>query len=293
MLRTLTFVLCTALFLASGCGGKHVDAVADEGGAVQEARLTAMAYNIRVGAGDAVTKPAPPHDETLRAIAKAITDSGADIVLLQEVDNGVRRSGGTDQAALLAAETGMHHAFAEALPLQGGSYGVALLSRWPIRSTEVLRLPFIDYAARGEDKPAYFSEPRVALAATLDTPHGTVIAISTHLGLTGEQRKLQTARIAEYVAAQDPAVPVLLAGDFNAAPDSPALLGLRALMHEAFAQCSPGVFPPTFPSHKPDRTIDYLFVRGGGAEFESVRVLPLRLSDHCPVEAVLSWKSAE
>jgi endonuclease/exonuclease/phosphatase family metal-dependent hydrolase len=253
--------------------------------------LTVLAYNIRVGAGDAVTKPAPPHDETLAAIAAEITACGADIVLLQEVDRGVKRSGGTDQAAFLGERTGMHHAFGEALPLQDGGYGVAILSRWPLEDVQVLRLPFIDYAARGEDVPGYYSEPRVALFARTVTPLGPMVVASTHLGLTEEQRRLQTAHIAAHIATIDPGVPVLLGGDFNALPRSPELLPVRSTLADAYAVLGGSPPPHTFPSHDPDRTIDYLFLRGPAA-WRSVSVPEWRLSDHRAVLATLTGPPA-
>nr|MDQ3389574.1 hypothetical protein [Gemmatimonadota bacterium] len=77
----------------------------------------------------------------LERMATVVRETGADLVLLQEVDRGTLRSGGVDQPATLARLTGLHAAFGSTLDYQGGEYGIALLSRWPILSDTLLSLP--------------------------------------------------------------------------------------------------------------------------------------------------------
>jgi endonuclease/exonuclease/phosphatase family metal-dependent hydrolase len=93
-----------------------------------------LVYNIHAGK-DAAGVP------NLERVAELVRRTKADIVLLQEVDKGTKRSANVDQTAVLAAQTGFHGAFGSALDYDGGKYGVAILSRWPILSDTLFHLP--------------------------------------------------------------------------------------------------------------------------------------------------------
>ncbi|HEY3237285.1 MAG TPA: endonuclease/exonuclease/phosphatase family protein, partial [Polyangiaceae bacterium] len=70
----------------------------------------------------------------LERLAAIIRSLDPDLVGLQEVDNLTVRSGNVDQARVLGELTGMRHAFGRAMDFDGGEYGEAVLSRWPILS---------------------------------------------------------------------------------------------------------------------------------------------------------------
>src|SRR5687767_15764456 len=91
--------------------------------------LSVMTYNIHVGVG-------MDKKLDLQLIADVINAARPDLVGLQEVDRGVKRTEGKDEIAELAAMTQMKYAFASNLDYQGGKYGVAILSRFPIKNTE-------------------------------------------------------------------------------------------------------------------------------------------------------------
>ena len=74
-------------------------------------------------------------------LARVITAARADVVALQEVDQKTTRTGGVDQAAELARLTGLHFAYGKAMDYQGGAYGQALLSRWPLAVGRLHRAP--------------------------------------------------------------------------------------------------------------------------------------------------------
>ncbi len=74
-------------------------------------------------------------------IAEVIFHSGADIVALQEVDNGLARTGLVDQAREIAGTLEMHFHFHPSLHLEEGAYGNALLSRFPLRLVRGGALP--------------------------------------------------------------------------------------------------------------------------------------------------------
>src|SRR5712664_4245268 len=88
-------------------------------------KLRVMTYNIHVGVG-------MDKRLDLQRIADVINQEHPDLVGLQEVDRGVKRTQGVDEIAELARMTGMEYAFAHNLDYQGGQYGVAILSRFPI-----------------------------------------------------------------------------------------------------------------------------------------------------------------
>src|SRR5690242_4466409 len=87
-------------------------------------RLRIMTYNIHHAEG------LDGKVDTER-IAKLINDEKADLVALQEVDRGAERTKKRDLLAELAAATGMKMGFGKNIPLQGGEYGTAILSKFP------------------------------------------------------------------------------------------------------------------------------------------------------------------
>ena len=154
--------LLLTLLLLTGC-------VATDPSSDGRPSLTVLAYNIHHGEG--VDKRLD-----LRRIAALIVETGADVVALQEIDDGCRRTDGLDQARRLAELTGMHHAFGPFFDYQGGRYGMALLSRLPMEDVRNIRLP--DGA-----------EPRAALAATVQTADGHRATVcGVHLYRTPEER---------------------------------------------------------------------------------------------------------
>ncbi|MGZ5544081.1 MAG: endonuclease/exonuclease/phosphatase family protein, partial [Limisphaerales bacterium] len=84
-----------------------------------------MTYNIHHGEG-------LDHKVDLPRIAALIKREKADIVALQEVDKGVTRTDRRDLTAELAKLTGMTGVFSNNHYFQGGEYGNAILSRFPV-----------------------------------------------------------------------------------------------------------------------------------------------------------------
>jgi len=98
------------------------------------ATFKVLVYNVHAGK-DAGGK------DNLQRVADLVREVNADVVLFQEVDKGTRRSGGVDQPAEYAKRTGYHVAFGRSLDYDGGEYGIAVLSRWPIRRDSAIHLP--------------------------------------------------------------------------------------------------------------------------------------------------------
>src|SRR5215207_4640885 len=188
----------------------------------------------------------------LEGIARAIEASGAEVVGLQEVSRGWYVNGSTDMLAWLQRRLRMPHArFAGA---SDAIWGNAVLSRYPITGTVVVRLP-------REGVPL----ARNALAVKLDLGDGRRLrVVVTHLhhveGPDGARVRLaQLPRLLEAVAGREATV---LMGDLNAEPGSAEIARLRAAgLTDAFTAA--GGRPAderTWPSDRPDRRIDYIWL---------------------------------
>ena len=237
-----------------------------------EAEIRVLVFNIHAG------KDAGGVDN-LERVAALVRETAADIVLLQEVDVRTQRSGGIDQPAVLDSLTGHSAAFGRTLDYQGGLYGIAVLSRWPIVRDTMFQLPVSP--PQGRAGGSY--EPRGALMAVIETPAGPVTVLNTHLDASGEEHyRLQElgtlSSIARRLSAADG--PLLVGGDFNARPESEVIRRAgEAGWRDAWAECGSGGEGFTFPSVAPVRRIDYLFL-ADGATCTQARVVGEETSDH-------------
>ena len=212
--------------------------------AMTEPRLRLMTYNTHGCSGtDGRVSP-------LR-IARAIGEQRPDIVALQELDLGRRRSRAEDQAAIIAAELGMHAVFCPTITRDEEHYGHALLSFWPIEVVNRSRLP-------GHAK-GWFKEPRSAIWARVQVAGQRVNVITTHLGLGVHERLLQMQMLMgpDWIGAIPEAEPVILCGDFNCLPRSaPYNLAARRLRDVQHGRRS----LPTFSSLRPLVRLDHIFL---------------------------------
>lgn len=233
--------------------------------------LRVMAYNLHHGEGVDGRLDLP-------RIAAVITKENPDLVALQEVDRNARRTGNVDQAAEYARLTGLHGWYGAAMPFQGGDYGQALLSRWPLEDPRVIRLP----GTPGR-------EPRIAVCAWVRIPKlGRIRWAGVHLDATRDDgdRWNQVGALLE--AFGPDTAPTLLAGDFNATPDSRVMTRMLA-PGTPWEDTAGNTAAPTVPAEAPKSRIDYVLgsPRGTWQTLES-KVLPEALaSDHRPLVAVL------
>jgi len=257
-LRVLLAILIVGV-CAGGCAGAKLES---------PVRLTVLTYNIYHGE-DA------NGGSNLDAVAGIINSLEPDLVALQEVDNKTARAKGLDLTDELRRRTGMHGVFGKAMDYDGGGYGEAVLSRYPFIETKNNPLPHSEKA-----------EPRAALEVHIELPGGMKIAfVGTHLDHQRDQgnRMMQTKRIMELYENYD--LPIVLAGDLNAAPGSDPINLLGGQWTYA-GQDDPR---PTCPSVKPARKIDYIMYKPKGRwKVVEIRVIDEKVaSDHCPVFAVL------
>ncbi|MDE0895228.1 MAG: endonuclease/exonuclease/phosphatase family protein [Planctomycetota bacterium] len=231
-------------------------------------QLVVLSYNIHHGEG-------ADGKFDLERLAEVILATDADLVALQEVDVRTARASGIDQAAELGRLTGMHVAFGEAMPYDGGSYGEAILSRWPILVQEVIALP------ASQDH-----EPRAAIAVTVQPPGAQtrVRFVGTHLDHTKQDadRLAQTRELLQRLLGSD--TPTVLAGDLNAQPDSATM---AVLFGEGWRPADP-TYAPTYPAQNPDIKIDWhLLSPGSVGKLTDPQILSEPIaSDHCPYRAI-------
>lgn len=236
-------------------------------------------------------------DGTVHAdrVHAAVADLDADVLGLQEVDRAQPRSGLLDLTALAADALGATtHRFAAAVvgtpgqtwqPWHSGAdighpqYGIALVSRFPVVRWQITPLP-----AAPVRSPVYVpdggllllrDEPRVLLAAVLDTPDGPLTVATTHLSFVPgwNVRQLRAA----VRALRGLPGPRVLLGDLNM-PGGPvrAFTGWRPLARAA-----------TFPSPSPKTQLDHVLAdpRGSAAlgRVVQVRTPHVAVSDHRPL----------
>ena len=238
------------------------------------ATVRVLVYNIHAG------KDAHGVDR-VSELADFVRESGADIVLLQEVDQHTRRSGNTDQPAELAARTGYHVAFGRTIDYDGGRFGNAILSRWPIVSDTLI--PLDGAPPAGADNARH--EPRGALRVVIDAPQRRLTVFDTHLDAFGGDawRRQEADSLVRLVSqARRVGETVIVGGDFNSTPESAAQRVLRdSGLRDAWQSCGSGS-GNTFPADTPNRRIDFLFLTDA-TRCHAASVPQTRLSDHRPL----------
>jgi endonuclease/exonuclease/phosphatase family metal-dependent hydrolase len=227
------------------------------------ADLTVLSYNIKSGQGAG----------TLPQIAELVRASGADVVLLQEVDQLRYSSGRVDMPGFFSAELAMPHVFAKnVFHADGGSYGTVILSRHPILSWENTYLP----------RPGA-TQQRGLLHAVLDVAGIETSVYNTHLQNADEPARLLQVAAINRLTGADPR-PQVLGGDFNATPTSPPMAVLGSLWTDTWSAVGSGL-GQTAPAGDPRARIDYLLHRGPGITPLATDVLTTYASDHRPVRA--------
>jgi endonuclease/exonuclease/phosphatase family metal-dependent hydrolase len=187
--------------------------------------LTTAMTRVTPGTADRVATTLPSrlriatfnvHRETAANVIRGVQSEPvlreADLILLEEIHRIEPSADPCSPACALAKQLGMYAAYAPGHMQGDGSDGVAILSRAPILSTEVLELPDIDVHIN--------SGRRVALVATVlvDGQPVTVYAVHLTNRLTVAERRRQMLPILEH--ASHVTTPVLMAGDFNSSPFS-------------------------------------------------------------------------
>ena len=240
--------------------------------AIAKKTLRVMTYNIHVGVG-------MDKKLDLKRIADVINHEHPDLVGLQEVDRGVKRTEGKDEIGELAAMTHMDYAFAHNLDYQGGQYGVAILSRFLIQKTDHQKF---------ENKRE--AERRGMIRVEVEIDGRKVNFVTTHLDYQYEDGRLfETEQLLRFLDGLKG--PLIVVGDFN---DEPAGSAYK-LMLTRFADAWPGSRAKgeglSYPADKPAKRIDYIFYgTGDGVRARKSLLVNTLASDHLPVVAELELR---
>ncbi len=244
-----------------------------------------MTYNIKHG-------ECPQSGLDLDAVADVINAVDPHLACLQEVDNNSIRSDFVHQAAYLASQTNLTHyvytptgtydeinaepylsrypdipALYEAEQGVDGERGIAVLSRHPIVSTEVI--PF-----EGD------VHPRALLKVKVLAPDGLLGFVCTHFPTDTTYRQ----PMADYLVDNAPSTfRVFIAGDLNAEPGDVEIDTLEAVW---LNPTPPGI--NTIPRQNPRRQIDYVMGKNiGQLSTNAWAYTAYQPSDHLPL--ITEW----
>lgn len=207
-----------------------------------------------------------------------------DVVALQELDLGRRRSGGADQTRIIAEQLGWYSHFYPSMRRNDEHYGNAILSRSQLTFRRAVELP---------GKPPFFCrENRAAIEVNIETDLGKVHIINTHLGLGRRERLAQTQLFTnvEWRAAIAGVTPFILLGDFNSLRGSRPYRTLNRHLRDVRELIRRTRPIRTFPTPFPMLAVDYIFVNHAIQPLSvTVHRSPLAriASDHFPLMAEL------
>ena len=247
--------------------------------------LRVMTYNIY---GARATSPANAAD--LDAIAEVIRRQNPDFVTLNEVDVFTNRTGkDVHQACDLAEKLGMEWHFSKAIDRDGGEYGDAVLSKYPILEKRSYRLPC------AAEQPG---EDRSLCVIRVQIDGKDLYVASTHLDhLSGDASRLVQATEIRRIRDTELEGDLILCGDLNAIPSSNVI----ATMTSFLTNTGP-IDQYTFPSDDPSRKIDYIMyapIEHFGVQNCQVvsrgdqQVGGVDASDHRPVIADIRFQTEE
>lgn len=269
-MRNNLILVALVLMLFSACSNSKK---AGEAGKLSQ--LVVLTYNIH--------HANPPTQQEgvidLDTVAATIRASGADLIAIQELDSVTSRSNQQDQLRILAEKLNLHYRFERTIPYGGGAYGIGILSRFPLVSTRLIRLPGIDGIP---------TEPRAVLMTEVKINSKPFYFGCTHFDFKNRDVKLaQAMALLQVVDTYPTEHPFVVAGDFNAVPDEPAIQAIGGKLESAGAATD-----YTIPVLQPNKKIDYIFYRDAQLKLLQSEVMRAHSygSDHLPVRAVFQLR---
>jgi endonuclease/exonuclease/phosphatase family metal-dependent hydrolase len=278
--------------------------------AANNASYTIVSYNIGYLSGltnntTETTDKALFEANQAQAIA-ALKPLNPDILALQEIDFGSRRSYAVDQAEAIAQGTGL--TFGAIAINWDKNYvpfpywppsahfgkmlsGQALLSRQhPIEKNSRVVL------ARVADKPFFYNAfylDRLAQVTQVSLNNRPIVVINVHLEAFDIPTRLnQTKFVRELAEDYAQTYPVILLGDFNSSPNRTEETDFSIEIMAASKQFVSAVPPDTwgkstatFPSNQPEYKFDYIFYTPDSIEALQSQVVSAaaQASDHLPI----------
>jgi endonuclease/exonuclease/phosphatase family metal-dependent hydrolase len=242
------------------------------------------------------------------ALSRSVRALGSDVIALQEIDHLQPRSGGRDQLGDLvsALSSDGERWTGHFMPTLTGTpglvrtwrpadspdaaegqpaYGIAMLTRLPVRAWHSLRLtsfwgrlPMLVPTPRGRMVPVLVpDEPRAVLGAVVDTELGVLTVLGTHLSFLPPRAALQLRRLVGWSTSLPE--PQVLLGDLNLPAGLPSALTRWRRLADG----------PTFPAHAPRNQLDHALAHGlDPAVVATARTVHGEVSDHRAVLVELS-----
>lgn len=211
------------------------------------------------------------------AIAAVIKKEQPDIVALQEIDVNTRRDGHINEAAEIASKADYpSFYFAKTIDLEGGQYGIMILSKFPLAEMATYKLPTNETIG---------GEHRVLATAAVQLPGGKIIEFGcTHLDAEHDENRLLQIKEISRIAARSK-YPFIIAGDFNSGEDSKVINILDQSFTRTCTRCKPTLHEEGYS----DVPIDFIAYKpGNNFTVRTHAVLQnVSASDHYPVTAVL------
>jgi endonuclease/exonuclease/phosphatase family metal-dependent hydrolase len=215
----------------------------------------------------------------LNRIAQLLNSLDADIIGINEVDRFFsKRSDFEDQARFLAKELNYEHIFGPAVTMEAKDrkearqFGNALLTRLPIIDSKNYPFDFLPKVI----------EDRALLEVKLDTGGRELTVFVTHLSLALFQHRKQSSFILHKIRAVEG--PALVMGDWNMTPASRTWKDVNEQLKDVWMDVQSGISGGhTFPSRRPFRRLDYIFINQY-LEAVSCEVVTSKreVSDHLP-----------
>ncbi len=227
----------------------------------------------------------------LHELRDRLRELDADIVFLQEVQG--RHTGHAEryqnypesaQHEFIAEEIWPHAAYGMNSVYEAGHHGNAILSRFPILSSQ------------NRDVSAHRFESRGLLHSEIAIAEGQVIhCLCAHFGLFARGRRTQTNALVDYVRSEiPPDAPLIIAGDFNDWRNQVNhTLSDELDIHDVFHLHS-GKPARSYPAALPMLRLDRIYIRGFTVLQSEVHVGGMwqRLSDHAALSTRLMRQNA-
>lgn len=208
-------------------------------------------------------------------ILEVIRDSGAHVVLLQEVPRGWPIGGGTDLKTWLENRLDVTAVWAPAADRQ---FGNLILTSLPVTGSEAVALP----QAGGTMKRSY-------AVADIELGNGATTRVANVHLQHGAAEETRLEQLDTLLGGHRAAPFTVLAGDFNAEPGWPEI---DAVLEEGFGSAQDQAGDPraaTSPTHDPQHRIDWVFGTDQAA-FADFRLIGTTASDHFPLTVTVQQR---
>ncbi len=220
--------------------------------------VTVVTYNIQAGFS-------LDNRYDLEKTAETIASHNPDIVILQEISRGWMVLTSIDEVLWLSQRLDMPIYFGAAS--DDNLWGNAILTRAPVTSETVRKFTSTENFKRS------------VIGVAVETESGPLWAFGTHLDNPNNASEVRLEQVEQLLTFWNGRNPAIIAGDFNATPDSDVIQRLREAGFD-----DPGERLNDAPTSKDRRRIDFIFTTAG-LDVTEVVVVERWTSDHLPVIA--------